>query len=412
MENSQSSATVASLEVNKFARKNRHLKVFSKFTLLKLHLFDFFGWAFAPYFWFKKSKLFSLLKNAVLFIENALTSFVPEAPQKRLFFNSMAVSAAALVATSVTPTTGTLPIDLPYSMDYMSSYEISGDILVADEDGYLVKINPQTDAASRIGLTDYAVHTVRSGETLSVIASNYEIKMDTIMWENNLSNADSLRIGQKLLVPPVDGVSYKVQENDTLDKIAETYSVAVDDIVIQNGLSSDMLTKGQNLFLPNAKPIHPVVAVDYRNATVTRDSSRTYTPAAPSTSTPSVGKIFIYPTTGSITQGYRAGHYAIDIADNGSMPPIWAAGTGTVEEVSTGTWGGGYGNHVIIDHGGGIKTLYAHLDSVSVSEGDNVSQGDVIGVMGNTGRVYGRTGIHLHWEVIDNGVKSYPGNYY
>ena len=67
---------------------------------------------------------------------------------------------------------------------------------------------------------------------------------------------------------------------------------------------------------------------------------------------------------------------------------------------------------MIIDHGDGLQSLYAHLDHLNVSVGDYVEQGQTIGQMGNTGRVYGATGIHLHWEVIKNGVKQYPGNYY
>jgi len=67
---------------------------------------------------------------------------------------------------------------------------------------------------------------------------------------------------------------------------------------------------------------------------------------------------------------------------------------------------------VIIDHGNGLETLYAHMDHLTVTEGQWVESGQVIGQMGNTGRVYGATGIHLHWEVIKNGVKQYPGNYY
>ena len=52
------------------------------------------------------------------------------------------------------------------------------------------------------------------------------------------------------------------------------------------------------------------------------------------------------------------------------------------------------------------------MTSVNVTAGQWVNQGDVVGVMGNTGRVYGVTGIHLHWEVIQDGVKMYPGDYY
>jgi murein DD-endopeptidase MepM/ murein hydrolase activator NlpD len=81
-------------------------------------------------------------------------------------------------------------------------------------------------------------------------------------------------------------------------------------------------------------------------------------------------------------------------------------------KASSGTYAGGYGNHVIIDHGNGYKTLYAHMDYLTVSQGQYVSQGEAIGRMGATGRVYGRTGIHLHFEVHQNGVKLNPGGFF
>ena len=164
-------------------------------------------------------------------------------------------------------------------------------------------------------------------------------------------------------------------------------------------------------YMPGAKPLNSSITVagDYRTSSVTRSVS--YASVSSSSATPIVGRVFIFPTTGKITQGYRAGHYAIDISDT-SKPPIWAAGSGNVTKASSGTWGGGYGNHVVIDHGNGLQTLYAHFDSLNVYEGQWVNQGDVIGIMGNTGRVYGRTGIHLHWEVIQDGVKQYPPDYY
>ena len=118
---------------------------------------------------------------------------------------------------------------------------------------------------------------------------------------------------------------------------------------------------------------------------------------------------WIRPTSGSITQGYHSGHLAYDIADS-SRPPIYAAAGGTVVHASSGTWGGGYGNNIIIDHGNGYKTLYAHCTELYVQEGDEVTQGQVIAKMGNTGNVRGRTGIHLHFELIYNGVKINPSN--
>lgn len=338
---------------------------------------------------------------------------LPQSPQKKLIFQSVIIAMAALTVTSLTPGGTFTAASMTYSTEYIAAYSLPGDVLVADEAGYLVKINPQTDDSTRVGLTDYAVHTVESGETLSLIASKYGVGVNTIMWENNIANANSLRIGQKLMVPPVDGISYEAKSSDSLEKIAEKYEISTSAIIAQNGLESDTVTVGQKLFLPDAKPINPpsaVVAGDYRAVSVTRGTVSSSSAVA-STSAPAVGKIFIYPTRGKITQGYHGGHYALDIGDR-SMPPIWAAGGGTVIKASTGTWGGGYGNHVIIDHGNGLQTLYAHMDSVDVYEGQWVNQGDVLGIMGNTGRVYGVTGIHLHWEVRQDGVKQNPDGYY
>jgi murein DD-endopeptidase MepM/ murein hydrolase activator NlpD len=115
---------------------------------------------------------------------------------------------------------------------------------------------------------------------------------------------------------------------------------------------------------------------------------------------------WIRPTKGIITQGFHNGHPAYDIADS-SRPDILAVMAGTVVDTGTG-WDGGYGNNVWIDHGNGYKTHYAHMTEFYVQVGDAVTQGQVIGQMGNTGRVYGITGIHLHFEVSYDGVKISP----
>ncbi len=398
------------IEVNKFARRTRHLKVFSRSNYFN----DILK---AP---FKSLLAFPLVRNIAGFftsIKSYVKDVLPVAPKNRILFQASVLGISALVISSFS-TVGTFTsASMSYNEAYMQSYAIEGDILVADESGYIVKMNPQTEESSRIGLTDYAVHTIESGESLSLIAVQYEVSAESIMWENNITNANSIRSGQQLLIPPVDGVSYKVASGDSLEKIADTYEISVESIIAQNALDTDVIQKGQALFLPGAEPIQPVYTASntnyYRNSVVTRNDTATITPttAVSSTASPATGQMFIFPTRGSITQGFHGGHYALDIADR-SKPPIWAAGGGTISKVSTGTWGGGYGNHVIIDHGGGIQTLYAHMDTVSVYVGQTVSQGDVLGIMGNTGRVYGVTGIHLHWEVFKNGVKQNPYNYY
>jgi murein DD-endopeptidase MepM/ murein hydrolase activator NlpD len=88
--------------------------------------------------------------------------------------------------------------------------------------------------------------------------------------------------------------------------------------------------------------------------------------------------------------------------------PIYAADNGTVIKTSVSTWAEGYGNHIIIDHGNGIKTIYAHLYQIGVSEGQEVKRGQGIGLMGTTGR---STGPHLHFEVVIKGGKVDPMDY-
>ena len=400
------------LQVNEFARRSRHLKTFSRAQLLKIYSFSTLRALIAPLLKPLRSPSLSNAARVASALWAKTGELLPVSPQKRLFFKSTALALTGLIVMSIAPGASMTTASTNYSTDYIAAYAVPGNILVSDEDGYLVKINPQTNESNRIGLTDFAVHSVESGESLSSISEKYGVKVETIMWENGIANANSLRIGQTLLVPPVDGLSYKVASGDSIDKIAKKYSVSSEAIIAQNGLESETLAKGQALFLPGAKPIYqPTAIANARGTTTVARSGRTSVSASPSTAAPSVGKIFIFPTNGKITQGYKAGHYAYDIADR-SMPAVWAAGEGTIVKASSGTYGGGYGNHVIIDHGNGVKTLYAHMDSLNVYEGQYVSQGDVLGIMGNTGRVYGVTGIHLHWEVIDNGVKQYPGNYY
>ncbi|MGL5830960.1 MAG: peptidoglycan DD-metalloendopeptidase family protein [Candidatus Altimarinota bacterium] len=306
-------------------------------------------------------------------------------------------------------------------LEGVADYYTAEDFVIADQDGYIPKINPQTELADRSTMNGRFVHEVESGQTISTIAEEYGLKTNTVLWENGLSSTSTLKIGQKLLIPPVDGVTHKVEKGQDIKKIASLYSVSEEAILKQNGLeSSATLQADQALFVPGAKPLPVIIARNNpsrvgTNARVTGNVGSSVTVSgseigANNTSVVADGSM-LYPTRGNLTQGFRAGHYAYDIADR-SKPPIWATMGGTVEKASSGTWGGGYGNHIIINHGNGLKTLYGHLETLAVSVGDTVEQGQVIGKMGNTGNVRGVTGIHLHFEVIKNGVKQNPGNYF
>jgi murein DD-endopeptidase MepM/ murein hydrolase activator NlpD len=110
--------------------------------------------------------------------------------------------------------------------------------------------------------------------------------------------------------------------------------------------------------------------------------------------------------TGYISQGYWGGHPAIDVA-GWLGAPVTASDAGYVV-LAGGGWNSGYGNYVIVDHGNGFTTLYAHLNSVFVKPGETVSRGQQVGSMGNTGN---STGPHLHFEIRYNGVPYNPAGY-
>jgi murein DD-endopeptidase MepM/ murein hydrolase activator NlpD len=103
--------------------------------------------------------------------------------------------------------------------------------------------------------------------------------------------------------------------------------------------------------------------------------------------------------------GTRKMHWGLDFTGS-TGTEIFATGGGVVEEVKTSNWG--YGREVVINHGYGFKTRYAHLNAFKVKVGDKVNRGDVIGLMGNSGK---STGTHLHYEVEKDGQKVNPINY-
>jgi murein DD-endopeptidase MepM/ murein hydrolase activator NlpD len=109
-----------------------------------------------------------------------------------------------------------------------------------------------------------------------------------------------------------------------------------------------------------------------------------------------------HPTTGV----YKL-HTGVDIAGSGIRgKPILAANSGTVLKAGSHT---AYGNYVVIDHGGGYSTLYAHAKSLNVSKGQKVNRGDVLGYVGSTGY---STGPHLHFEIMENGNYKDPLSYF
>ena len=146
--------------------------------------------------------------------------------------------------------------------------------------------------------------------------------------------------------------------------------------------------------------VAPATAPTIVSGTRVADSGPTPAPSAAT----SAG--LIWPTISKhISQYFRWGHTGIDI-DNQARPPIYAAAAGTVEFAG---WLGGYGNLIVLNHGNGLQTYYAHNERHYVSKGATIAKGDAIAKMGATGRA---TGVHVHYEVRKNGRPINPMSMY
>lgn len=257
---------------------------------------------------------------------------------------------------------------------------------------------PGKSVASRGRVETYVV---AKGDTISAIAQQFGLRVDTILWENKISSRTTLQPGDVLRILPVDGVIYKVARGDTVSLIAQKFDVAVEKIKEVNALNEQgALVAGASLLIPNGKPL--IVAQPKASR---RDSFVLKAPVSVPRARDS-GAELLWPTSGHvITQYYRGRHTGLDI-DGHYDSPIYASEDGRI--VKAGFNKGGYGLYIVIDHGGGLQTLYAHSSKLFVHTGDTVTRGQVIAMVGTTGR---STGTHLHYEVRINGRRLNPLKY-
>ena len=245
----------------------------------------------------------------------------------------------------------------------------------------------EPDAFSMTHILQYTPHVVKKDENISGLAVNFGLNQDTIISINKITNTRLIQIGQVLKIPNQDGIIHNVKNRETLDSIAERYKASPQAIKIANELFSEDVKAGTDIFIPGAK-------LDWVRLQEIN------------------GDLFIWPISGYITSPYgyrkdpfnpsrRQFHSGIDIRGS-TGTPVRAAMAGRVSRVG---YDSIYGNHIIVNHHSGYRTLYAHLSVIRTRTGAYVAMGERIGDVGSTGL---STGPHLHFTVYKNGVTVNP----
>lgn len=271
-------------------------------------------------------------------------------------------------------------------------------------------------------------YIVKDSDTISEIAHRFGVTVGTILLNNALTEREYIRPGDSLRIPPVSGILATVKKGDTLQKLANTYSADADEIASFNGITDGQLAVGTEIMIPGGQPgkivetqvtiiarqtqkpptrlttpAQPTEQPDYTDV-ITEPTPTVKPPDAPVSSAP--GAKLLWPTSGHvITQYYGWKHTGVDI-DGDYSSPIYAAADGVVEKAGWNT--SGYGLMILIDHPNGYMTRYGHTSKMFVKVGDQVKKGQVIAMVGTTGR---STGTHLHFEVYTNNVRVNPLGY-
>jgi LysM repeat protein len=248
---------------------------------------------------------------------------------------------------------------------------------------------------------EFQTYVVERGDTPNGIAEKFGLETTTLLGGNpSLSQESSLlQTGVELIILPIDGVLHDVQPGDTLESISAEYGIPFETIV---GYAPNNLEFPYRLY-PETQILVPGAVRDVFVWTppslesVRRPSGSGVAPAIVGTGT------FIYPVNSrNYTQYYWYGHPGLDIA-LGEGSAVVASDTGTV------TFAGwnihGYGYLIVVNHGNGYETFYAHLSGINVVPGQIVYQGNVIGATGNTGN---SSGPHIHFEIRTNGAQDNP----
>ena len=283
--------------------------------------------------------------------------------------------------------------------------------------------NNTAPAASASSRFEFVTYVVKSGDSIYSIAESFGLEPASLLWTNTdtlFDNPAFILPGQVMNIPPVDGILWPWIAGNGLNSFAEFYGVTPDVIINWPGnnlsletigdFSNPNIPEGTKLFIPGGnRPFIDKLAIIFERETTAVSLIWGEGKCAPTNLGPVGVGTYVWPTTEKRISGFEwtpdVGHYGVDIGGKKGNP-IYSIDNGVVVYAGWSDWG--YGNVIAIDHGNGLQSLYAHLDSLNVSCGDFVYQGDTIGFMGSTGN---SSGPHLHFEIRDGLTRLNPHNY-
>lgn len=252
-----------------------------------------------------------------------------------------------------------------------------------------------------------SIYVVRAGDSLPKIAEMFGVSTNTILWANDLKSAGDIHTGDTLVILPVSGVEHTVLKGETLASIVKKYGGDAEDILDFNNLPADAkLAVGDTIIIPDGIDAAPPPAVQNKKPATGGGSAApggslapgcvsNYERLIPGYGGPALPGYFIRPIAGGIKTQCLHSYNAVDLGTPRGTP-VMAAADGTVIIAKSSGYNGGYGEYIVINHPNGTQTVYGHLSKVDVTPGEQVTQGEVIALSGNTGD---STGPHLHFEI-------------